>query len=158
MKPIAAFALHAAAAALLTFSAASCGDDDECVGACECRGAECVCPSTGDCLVQCVADCDLQCAGSGACDFECGDGCAASCTGSGECEVDVGAASTVSCTGSGDCDVACHGDCTVRCPGSGDCILRCEAGADCTMEACASDVTECPDGRTRICGGTACPS
>ena len=136
--------------------APGCGDDEGCEGACECVGADCVCPSTGDCAVNCIDACDLQCAGSGNCDFECGGGCLASCTGSGECEVDVGGSSTVECTGSGDCDVACHGDCTVRCPGSGDCIVRCDPDADCNMESCSGSVTDCGDG-VSICGTAACP-
>ena len=135
----------------------SCGDDEECVGACECRGSECQCPASGDCAVRCVADCDLECTGSGNCDFICGDGCFTGCRSSGECLVDVGATSTVDCTGSGNCDIACHGDCTVRCPGSGDCIVHCVEGAACNIEGCSGEVTECPDGITTICGTTACP-
>lgn len=146
----------AVAAMGLALFLGSCGGDEECVGACECRGAECVCPSSGDCAILCAADCDLQCAGSGNCDFECGDGCIADCTSSGLCQVDVGHASTVQCTGSGDCDIACHGDCTVRCPGSGDCIMRCEPDSTCNMEACSGEVTDCGGGIS-ICGGTACP-
>jgi hypothetical protein len=134
--------------------AAGC-DASACEGDCECAGADCVCPATGDCLIDCTADCDLQCAGSGSCDFVCGPGCLAECTGSGSCVVDVGEASRVDCTGSGDCDVACHGDCTVSCPGSGDCVVRCDPGVDCTVERCEGPFTECPDGVV-VCGG-ACP-
>jgi len=146
------------AALLLAAFTASCGDEEECVGDCECRGADCICPASGDCAVNCVADCDIQCAGSGNCDFECGAGCLAECTSSGECEVDVGAGSRVECTASGNCDIACHGDCTVRCSGSGDCILRCDLGASCNMESCSGEVTECADGITQICGRTGCPA
>jgi hypothetical protein len=127
----------------------------ECEGDCECRGTECQCPSSGDCLVDCAADCDLACTGSGDCDFVCGPDCAASCPGSGMCLLDVGAASSVSCTGSGGCDVACHGDCTVDCPGSGVCVARCAEGAVCTFDRCSGEVVECP-GRVQVCNGS-CP-
>lgn len=130
--------------ALLWSGIAACGDDppehDCTVGdpnegpTCECDGADCVCPSSGDCAIFCVADCDLQCAGSGSCDFDCGPGCDVACTGSGNCVLTVGDGSTVDCTGAGDCDVACRGDCDVRCPGSGECVVHCEPGAVCTTD------------------------
>lgn len=129
-------------------------DGGACDGDCVCAGAECVCPSTGDCLIDCSDTCDLQCAGSGDCDFVCGPACLADCTGSGACVMDVGAGSSVNCTGSGGCDVACHGDCTVSCPGSGQCIVRCDSGADCVLDRCDSPV-ECADGVV-VCNG-ACP-
>jgi hypothetical protein len=129
-------------------------DGGACEGDCACSGAECVCPSSGDCLIDCAGGCDLQCAGSGDCDFVCGAGCVADCTGSGACVLDVGAGSSVACTGSGGCDVACHGDCEVSCPGSGECIVRCDPGAECVLDRCESPVT-CPDGVV-VCHG-ACP-
>ena len=138
----------------LAVTAAGC-DGSVCEGDCECVGADCVCPASGDCLIDCTADCDLQCAGSGSCDFMCGPSCATACTGSGECVVDVGDLSTVRCTGSGDCDVSCAGDCTVSCPGSGDCLVRCLPGFDCLVEDCGSGAAECPDG-VIVCGA-ACP-
>jgi hypothetical protein len=124
-------------------------------GEVECSGADCVCPGTGDCLVDCISDCNLQCAGSGRCDFECGAGCDVACTGSGPCIVTVGDDSNVSCPGSGGCDVACNGDCNVACPGSGDCIVRCAPGAVCNISMCSGSVTSCPDGIS-VCGGP-CP-
>ncbi|WP_437293043.1 hypothetical protein [Sorangium sp. So ce426] len=129
--------------ALLWGGIAACGDDpaDDCtVGdpnegpTCECNGAECICPSSGDCAIFCTAECGLQCAGSGSCDFDCGPDCDIACTGSGNCTLTVGHGSTVDCTGSGDCDVVCKGDCDVRCPGSGDCVVHCEPGAVCTTD------------------------
>jgi hypothetical protein len=132
----------------------SCGGDDECAGACECSGLACVCPSSGDCFVRCIADCDLQCAGSGSCDFECGADCAVGCTGSGACVVTVGDASSVSCPGSGGCDVVCVGDCAVDCPGSGECIVECAIGAECLLERCEA-AQSCPDG-VQVCNGP-CP-
>lgn len=94
-------------------------------GHCECEGSDCICPASGDCDIECTADCDLQCAASGNCTFACGDACVTACTGSGNCTIDVGAGSLVRCTGSGNCDVVCHGECTVECPGQGDCALTC---------------------------------
>jgi hypothetical protein len=94
-------------------------------GHCECEGNDCICPDSGDCDIECTADCALQCAASGNCIFACGDDCVTECTGSGNCEIDVGARSLVRCTGSGNCDVVCHGECTVECPGNGDCALSC---------------------------------
>jgi hypothetical protein len=121
----------------------------------ECRGTECVCPSSGDCVIDCLDACDLQCAGSGACDFVCDDGCLVSCTGSGPCISSVGHASTVSCPGAGGCDVDCNGDCTLDCPGSGTCIARCEPGFACAIERCGAGTTTCPTGEL-VCNG-ACP-
>lgn len=132
-----------------------CGGDGDCEGACECSGAECICPSTGDCTIDCGDDCDLQCAGSGNCDFFCGADCLAACTGSGECSVSVGEDSTVRCTGSGDCDVACDGDCVVECPGSGTCIVRCEPGLSCSITNCSGNVQSCPND-IQVCNGS-CP-
>jgi hypothetical protein len=135
-----------------------CNGDDRYAGSggeFECSGAECVCPSSGDCRIHCLDACDLQCAGSGACDFICDDGCNVSCTGSGSCVVSVGDDSTVSCPGSGGCDVDCNGDCTIDCPGSGDCIARCEPGFACSIERCSGNVIDCPNG-VKVCNG-ACP-
>ena len=143
-----AFAMAAVAAAGCTNSG--------CEGACECRGTECACPSSGDCFVGCVGDCDLSCTGSGDCDFECTEGCQASCPGSGACVLDVGPVSSVSCTGSGGCDVLCQGDCDVECPGSGVCVVRCPvADAVCTIERCSGDVIDCGGG-VAVCNGS-CP-
>jgi len=139
--------------ALASFALVGC-EGSACEGDCVCRGAECACPSSGDCRVDCAGDCDLACTGSGNCDFTCGAGCLATCPGSGECLVDVGVGSRVTCTGSGNCDVACAGDCVVECPGSGDCVMRCAPGAVCTFERCESPM-ECPDG-VSVCGGR-CP-
>jgi hypothetical protein len=136
-----------------SFTAVSC-DNGPCTGDCQCSGNECVCPSTGDCAVDCTDACDLQCAGSGDCDFACSNGCQASCTGSGECLVVAGDDSLISCTGSGDCDITCVGDCVVECPGSGVCIARCDAGFNCEITRC-EDVVSCPDG-VQVCNG-ACP-
>lgn len=151
------WALLASTLVLAPLLLPSCGDDDDggCRGGCECRGDECVCPSTGDCAVECVADCDLQCAGSGDCYFGCGDDCLTTCTGSGNCIIDVGEGSVVECTGAGDCDIACHGDCSVHCPGSGDCIVRCHEGVVCDFVACERNAIECPDG-VLVCGGGEC--
>ena len=132
---------------------AACGGDDSAEGDVECSGASCVCPASGDCRVECTADCDLQCAGSGDCDFTCGADCAAACTGSGACMVTVGTASTVACTGSGVCDVLCLGDCEVTCPGSSTCIVECADGVSCGLSGCAP--TSCPGG-IAVCNG-ACP-
>lgn len=95
-------------------------------GHCECSGNDCICPASGNCDIECTADCNLQCAGSGDCAFACGDGCVAECTGSGNCLVDVGEGGVVRCSGPGDCDIVCHGACTVECPGSGECALACD--------------------------------
>jgi hypothetical protein len=145
-------ALTLAVAALL---ASGCGNGEGCEGACECVGSECVCPASGDCVVDCIDDCDLQCAGSGNCDFVCGDLCSASCTGSGECLVTVGDDSDVSCTGSGGCEVECHGDCTVACPGSGACTVYCAPGIACDITGCSDSVQSCPE-EVLVCG-TSCP-
>ena len=138
-------------------SLAACGSDGECDGACECEADACICPSTGDCAVDCIGDCDLQCAGSGDCDFHCVDGCLAACTGSGHCLVDVGDDSAVDCTGSGGCEVICHGDCSVACPGSGECVVHCDPDleAACDFDSCSGSVVECPDG-VLVCNGD-CP-
>jgi hypothetical protein len=133
---------------------AGCGGD-ECEGACECTGSSCACPDSGDCLVDCVGDCDLQCSGSGNCDFACGAGCVASCTGSGDCLVAVGDDSSVSCPGQGGCDVRCAGDCSVSCPGSGVCTVDCEPGSVCEISGCNSAPASCPDD-IQVCGGP-CP-
>jgi hypothetical protein len=138
------------------------GDGDDCLigdpfegSACECNGNECVCPSSGDCAIFCIASCSLQCAGSGNCDFDCGPDCEASCTGSGNCDIEVGPGSSVSCTGSGDCDVTCEGDCTVQCPGSGTCTIYCAEGAVCDFDSCSGNVEQCPLG-VQVCQGN-CP-
>jgi hypothetical protein len=134
-------------------------DDDDCtVGdplegpTCECSGTSCVCPSSGDCGIHCITDCDLQCAGSGSCDFDCTTGCDVACTGSGNCDVEVGGDSNVECTGSGDCDVTCTGDCTVKCPGSATCTVRCADDAACNVESCSGEVTSCPE-NVQVCNG-----
>ena len=134
-----------------------CDDDDDCEGACECIGDDCVCPASEDCYVDCVGDCDLQCAGSGACEFYCVDGCFAACTGSGPCFVAVGDDSVVECTGSGGCEVECNGDCNVDCPGSGDCLVHCDPDPAfaCDFDSCSGSVTECPDD-ILVCNG-GCP-
>jgi hypothetical protein len=119
---------------------------------CDCTGAECVCPSAGDCAIHCVDACSLQCAGSGSCIFDCAEDCQVACTGSGNCTVDVGPGSTVDCTGSGDCDVDCLGDCDVSCPGSATCTVHCLEGSICTLENCPSEVAECPNG-VSVCNG-----
>ena len=139
--------------ALFVILAACGGDSPE--GYVDCSGSSCVCPSSGDCAVDCSSACDLQCAGSGFCDFICGDDCLVACTGSGACLVDVGDDSSVACPGSGGCDVACHGDCTVACPGSGECIVRCDVGAICNLTSCSGSTNTCPNGVT-VCGGP-CP-
>ncbi len=155
--------------ALLVGGMAACGDDppdndgdDDCsIGdpiegpTCECDGASCVCPSSGDCGILCLTACDLQCAGSGSCDFVCSDDCDAACTGSGNCDVTVGASSHVACTGSGDCDVTCVGDCTVSCPGSGTCTIYCEPGVLCDFETCSGSAEDCGGG-VQVCNGN-CP-
>ncbi len=128
--------------ALLTFACAAalavaCGDDDRggpvdanCEdGHCECSGNECICPSTGDCDIDCLGDCDLECAGSGDCTFACGDGCAARCTNSGNCHVEVGDGGTVECTANGDCHITCLAQCSVWCTGSGECNVTCDDGS-----------------------------
>jgi hypothetical protein len=140
---------------LVAAAALSACDGSECEGDCVCRGTECQCPDSGDCRVDCAADCNLACTGSGDCDFACGDGCVATCPGSGFCAVEVGVAGSVDCTGSGNCNVVCHGDCTVGCPGSGDCTVRCAEGATCNLDRCSGTITECPD-RVQVCGG-GCP-
>ena len=136
-----------------------CGGDDPpppydnyASGDVECRGTDCVCPSTGNCQLQCVGACNLQCAGSGDCDFSCDTGCQTACTGSGDCTVRVGDGGVVQCTGSGDCEVFCDGDCTVECPGSGRCIQHCAPGARCDMTRCGSSVDACPSD-TQVCDG-----
>jgi hypothetical protein len=139
---------------LILLLAVACGSSGS-SGAFECTGASCVCPSAGDCRIECLGSCDLQCAGAGACDFSCGDLCVASCTGSGPCIVDVGAQSSVDCTGSGGCDVACAGDCDVGCPGSGECRVHCPTGAICNITQCSGNALTCTDGSI-VCGG-ACP-
>jgi hypothetical protein len=121
----------------------------------ECRGSACVCPSSGDCNVNCLGDCNLQCAGSGACGFTCGAGCVSACTGSGPCGVEVGAGSMISCTGSGGCDVICHGNCTIRCPGSGECAGACapdSPGCVIEIQQCNGQVNQCAAG-AKVCGG-----
>lgn len=133
----------------------ACGHDDVCEGACECSGLDCACPSSGDCYVDCISDCNLDCSGSGDCEFECGPGCDVACTGSGECLVSVGDESTISCPGSGGCDVFCDGDCSVSCPGSGVCYLECVPGAICELTNCSDTVMSCPDDIS-VCGG-GCP-
>lgn len=129
-------------------------DDESARGDVTCEGTSCQCPGTGDCDVDCHADCDLACTGSGDCAFACGAACQASCPGSGACFIDVGDASSVVCSGSGGCDVTCHGDCSVECPGSGECIVRCDAGHMCDIERCEDAIT-CPDG-VQVCNGQ-CP-
>lgn len=127
-----------------------CSDGSGCPnGVCECQGSSCVCPSSGDCLLNCAAGCNLQCAGSGDCRFSCGSTCSTSCTGSGHCNLDVGPSATVSCTGSGGCDVVCHGNCTVRCPGSGKCSAVCAPetpGCVIDMTQCSGTVNRCSSG------------
>lgn len=141
-------------AALLAAAAIQgCGDDSS--GEFECRGSDCVCPSSGDCRIDCAGECDLRCAGSGACDFSCGDDCDVACTGSGPCAVSIGDAGDVACTGSGGCDVACGGDCAIDCPGSGACIARCEPGFTCTLQ-CPEGAASCPDG-VQVCNRP-CPN
>jgi hypothetical protein len=105
-------------------------------GHCECEANACICPDSGDCDIECTADCDLQCAASGNCLFACGDDCITECTGSGNCEIDVGAGSLVRCTGSGNCDVVCHGECKVECPGSGECLVTCVDDVDGAYQEC----------------------
>lgn len=139
----------------LFLSAGSCGGEEGCEGVCECTGAACVCPSSGDCAINCVDMCDLQCAGSGNCDFECGPMCLAACTGSGVCFVSVGDDSTVDCPGASGCDVVCDGDCTVQCPGSGECAVQCLPGFVCNITQCSGSLQSCPDGLS-ICNGE-CP-
>jgi hypothetical protein len=148
--------IHILAFLLFALGPGSCGGD-ECEGDCTCEGGACVCPSTGVCLVDCTADCDLQCAGSGDCDFLCGDGCLAACTGSGFCVVDVGADSQVDCPGQGGCEVICHGDCNVDCRGSGECVVHCdpEVDAACDFDSCSGAVVECEED-VMVCNGE-CP-
>jgi hypothetical protein len=164
---IALTALTALPLAALPFAA--CGDDpdfddDDCeIGSplegptCECSGADCVCPSSGDCAINCIEGCNLQCAGSGSCDFFCIAGCNTECTGSGNCFVNVGDGSNVACTGSGDCDVLCEGECSVTCPGSATCTVGCAPNTTCsiTIDKCSGSVTDCPDG-VKVCNG-GCP-
>lgn len=136
----------------ITLVLAACGGDGA-EGDVECSGAECVCPGTGDCLVDCTADCDLQCAGSGSCDFLCGADCDVACTGSGACVVTVGDGGFVACPGSGGCDVVCDGDCDVECPGSGECLVQCAPGAICSLSRCSP--VSCPND-IDVCNGP-CP-
>lgn len=110
-------------------------------GHCECAGNDCVCPASGDCSIDCTADCDLQCAGSGNCDFICGDLCNVECTGSGNCGQTMGPGSTGACKGNGNCSFACTGPCSVTCPGSGDCELECPAEAP--LQTCSNDALAC---------------
>jgi hypothetical protein len=143
---------------VLSFAALGC-QGGACTGDCKCSGNECICPSQGDCAIDCTEACDLQCAGSGNCDFVCNNQCEASCTGSGECLVAVGDDSTISCTGSGDCDITCTGDCVVECPGSGDCLMRCvneDEGAQCRFERCEGEIADCGE-NVSICGRSGCP-
>lgn len=143
------------AACLLVF-AGGCGEDDEGArGDVTCSGLECQCAGTGDCEVDCRADCDLTCTGSGDCDFSCGANCQAECPGSGACVIQIGDEGSVSCPGSGGCDVTCSGDCTVECPGSGTCITHCGEEFDCELTRCEDAVT-CPNG-VQVCNGQ-CPS
>lgn len=144
-------------ALLVTLLVAGCSSDPAppIAGAVECRGTACVCPSAGDCRVNCVGDCNLQCAGSGLCDFTCGPSCKTACTGSGPCVVAVGDDSEVNCTGSGGCDVACTADCAVNCPGSGLCVARCKPGTTCKIDKCSGAVKTCPNG-VLACNGD-CP-
>jgi hypothetical protein len=116
---------------------AGCGGENI-QGHVECTGASCVCPSSGDCLVDCEGTCDLQCAGSGNCDFICDADCIVACTGSGVCVVDVGDESDVSCSG------------------SGACIVRCDPGFVCNISSCSGSTTSCPNG-VSVCGGP-CPA
>lgn len=110
-------------------------------GHCECSGNECICPASGDCSIECTADCDLQCAGSGNCEFACGDSCNIECTGSGNCALIMGPGSTGTCTGSGNCDFVCTGPCAISCPGQGDCTLACPD--DAPLQACSNKGMAC---------------
>lgn len=158
------------ALSLAAFPFAACGSDPEfydledCeIGSplegstCECSGADCVCPSSGDCAINCVEGCNLQCAGSGSCDFFCAAGCNTECTGSGNCDIDVGDDSNVACTGSGDCDVTCAGKCKVTCPGSATCTVGCAPNTTCTItiDKCSGEVQDCAGG-VKVCNGS-CP-
>jgi hypothetical protein len=139
-----------AALGLCLATLGGCGDDDVrgyCEdGHCACSGDACVCPSTGDCAIECEEDCELTCAGSGDCSFGCGEGCLAECTNSGNCAVAIGEQASARCLGAGDCDVRCSGACSVACLGSGDCDLTCLGDAPGPMQ--------CRDA-THACGG--CP-
>ena len=148
---------HLIVIALCALLAGACGDDRgddyyrDCAPGdpvdgydCECRGNEGICPSGGDCAIDCIEACGLQCAGSGNCDFACGAACNVRCTGAGNCVIDVGDDSSVDCPGSGNCDIDCDGDCNVRCT-QGTCTVFCEPGFECGIEGCPGSVEECPN-------------
>jgi hypothetical protein len=110
-------------------------------GHCECSGNDCICPASGDCSIECTADCDLTCAGSGNCDFICGDSCNIECTGAGNCALTIGPGSTGECSGSGNCAFVCAGPCSISCPGQGDCTLECPA--DAPLQECSNNGMAC---------------